>query len=57
LAPASARIVRHPQKHSGHVRLTLCTPQGIETRTVTKSQKDQYRSARKAEWGDEFGRE
>ena len=52
LAPVPARIVRHPQKHSGHVRLTLCTPQRIETRTVTKSQKEKYRQARKAEWGD-----
>ncbi|MBZ5523126.1 MAG: small ribosomal subunit Rsm22 family protein [Acidobacteriia bacterium] len=52
LAPASSRIVRHPQKSSGFVRLQLCTPQGLENRTVTRSQKDHYRAARKAEWGD-----
>lgn len=52
LAAAQARIVRHPRKHSGHVQLTLCTASGLETRTVTKSQKDQYKKARQAEWGD-----
>ena len=46
------RIVRHPRKHGGHVQLLLCTPQGLEDRTVTKSQKESYRKARKAEWGD-----
>ena len=50
-----ARVVRHPQIRSGHVRLQLCTPDGIiEQRTVAKSQKDIYRAARKAEWGDRF---
>lgn len=52
LTPAKARIVRHPQKHSGHVQLTLCTPQGLLKQTVGKSQKEKYKSARKAEWGD-----
>jgi ribosomal protein RSM22 (predicted rRNA methylase) len=50
---AGARIVRHPGKHSGHVQLALCTPQGrIENRTVTRSSKEAYKRARKAEWGD-----
>jgi ribosomal protein RSM22 (predicted rRNA methylase) len=48
-----SRIVRHPGKHSGHVQLALCTPQGrIENRTVTRSNKEAYKRARKAEWGD-----
>jgi ribosomal protein RSM22 (predicted rRNA methylase) len=50
--PAKERIVRHPRKHSGHVQLLLCTPHGLEDRTITKSQKESYRKARKAEWGD-----
>jgi ribosomal protein RSM22 (predicted rRNA methylase) len=51
--PAGSRIVRHPGKHSGHVQLALCTPQGrIENRTVTRSSKEAYKRARKAEWGD-----
>src|SRR5437763_11717923 len=51
---AAARIVRHPQKHSGHVQLMLCAPGGLVKRTVTRSQKESYKSARKAEWGDEW---
>jgi ribosomal protein RSM22 (predicted rRNA methylase) len=49
---APSRIVRHPQKHSGHVQLTLCTRSGIESRTVSRSQREDYPLARKAEWGD-----
>ena len=45
--------MRHPGKHSGHVQLVLCTAEGkIENRTVTRSSKDAYKRARKAEWGD-----
>jgi ribosomal protein RSM22 (predicted rRNA methylase) len=46
------RIVRHPLKHSGHVQLTLCTSQGSEQITVTRSQRSAYRAARHAQWGD-----
>jgi len=49
------RIVRHPRKHSGHVQLALCTSKGqIENRTVTRSSKEAYKRARKAEWGDSW---
>jgi ribosomal protein RSM22 (predicted rRNA methylase) len=54
-ARAVARILRHPQKHSGHVQLRLCTGSGLVQLTVTKSQKESYRRARKAEWGDLWG--
>jgi len=50
--PAAARIVRHPKKLSGHVQLMLCTLHGIETQTVTRSSRDDYKLARRAEWGD-----
>lgn len=47
------RIVRHPGKHSGHVQLAVCTAEGeIENRTITRSSKEAYKHARKAEWGD-----
>jgi len=50
---AGARIVRHPGKHSGHVKLVLCTEEGkIENHTITRSNKEAYKRARKAEWGD-----
>jgi len=48
-----SRILRHPQKQSGFTRLTLCTPDGtIKEETVSKKDKEIYRKARKAEWGD-----
>jgi ribosomal protein RSM22 (predicted rRNA methylase) len=47
------RILRHPGKHSGHVQLELCMPDGhAERRTITRSDKQAYRLARKAAWGD-----
>jgi len=47
------RILRHPGKHSGHIQLELCMPDGqMEHRTITRSQKQAYRLARKAAWGD-----
>lgn len=49
-----ARILRHPRKHSGHVELELCTPQGLKRETVSKKQGAKYRGARKARWGDAF---
>ena len=55
LCPAQARIVRHPRIHSGHVQLELCTANGcLERKTVSKSNKDAYKRARRAEWGDEW---
>jgi ribosomal protein RSM22 (predicted rRNA methylase) len=48
----AARIVRHPQRHGGHVQLTLCTAQGLTRATITKSQKQAYKQARQADWGD-----
>ncbi len=49
--PALARIVRHPMKHSGHVKLSLCTTAGLESKTITRSQKQAYKLARQAVWG------
>lgn len=47
------RIVRHPGMHSGHIQLELCTPEGqLERETITRSDKQAYRLARKAAWGD-----
>jgi ribosomal protein RSM22 (predicted rRNA methylase) len=52
---APSRIVRHPQKRSGHVQLTLCTRRGIENRTVSRSRGKDYQLARHAEWGEAWG--
>lgn len=48
-----SRVLRHPIKLSGHVRLTLCNPDGnLEEKTISKKDKELYRKARKAAWGD-----
>jgi ribosomal protein RSM22 (predicted rRNA methylase) len=52
-----ARVVRQPQIRSGHVRLTLCTPQGVRHIVVGKSQRDAYRLARKLRWGSALNEE
>ncbi|HEX8924785.1 MAG TPA: small ribosomal subunit Rsm22 family protein [Terriglobales bacterium] len=51
-ARAANRIVRHPMRHSGYTQLELCTPVGLRKKTVTRSQKDDWRKVRKADWGD-----
>jgi ribosomal protein RSM22 (predicted rRNA methylase) len=52
VARTDARIVRHPMKHTGHVKLELCAQQGLRTETVSRKQKEPYRAAREARWGD-----
>ena len=51
---AETRIVRHPLIHSGYIQLALCTDHGLDRRTVTKSEKAQFRRARKSAWGEEW---
>lgn len=53
LAPR-ARILRHPQKHSGHLSLSLCTEGVVANRTLSRRDGDIYKQARKLEWGDPF---
>jgi len=48
----SNRILRHPQKHSGHIQFELCTPQGLQKRTISKKEGNSYKLARKTNWGD-----
>jgi ribosomal protein RSM22 (predicted rRNA methylase) len=55
LSQKQARILRHPQKNSGHVRLALCDVDGQrKEKVVTRSNKEFYRKIRDAEWGDPF---
>lgn len=49
--PAAARILRHPLIQKGHIHLDLCTPQGVQRRTVSRKHKAAFRLARKAMWG------
>ncbi len=49
-----SRLLRDPIRRKGHTLLTLCTEQGIEKITLTKSHKEQYKKANKMNWGDRF---
>jgi ribosomal protein RSM22 (predicted rRNA methylase) len=49
-----SRIVRHPLYRPKQVQLTLCTAEGLKQTTITKSQGERYRQAKKAEWGEAF---
>jgi ribosomal protein RSM22 (predicted rRNA methylase) len=53
LPARAARIIRHPLKKSGHVILDLCTSGGTAQRLViSRRNKESYRQARAAKWGD-----
>jgi ribosomal protein RSM22 (predicted rRNA methylase) len=50
---ASARVLARPRIASGTVRLKLCSPTGqVEERLVTRRQGDDYKVARRLDWGD-----
>lgn len=48
----TARILRHPQKRSGHLNFTICENGKLSTLTLSKRNGDLYKEARKKEWGD-----
>lgn len=52
LEPCQSRVLRHPFKGKGFVKLQLCSRNGIVQKTVTKSMKLEYAQAKKIEWGD-----
>jgi len=47
----AARVIKNPLVRSGHITLDLCGESGYERMTVSKSQKEAYRTAKNAEWG------
>lgn len=49
-----ARILRHPQKHKGHIGFTLCAQEGLEQRIISRRLGELYKQSRKLEWGDVF---
>ena len=51
---AEARVIRHPQSRPRLIQLQLCTPTGIETATITRSDREGFRRIRKVRWGDGF---
>lgn len=52
-AHATARVLRAPQVRPGHIRFTICEAPELREAVVARSQKDAFRWARKAHWGDE----
>ncbi len=54
-APAQSRIIRRPQQKPGLIVLETCTPAGLRTEHVKKRDREQYRAARRAGWGDRWG--
>lgn len=53
-SPIQARILTRPQKNNGYVNLKLCSEKGIHQVTISRKSKEEYRKARKSEWGDSF---
>lgn len=51
------RVLRHPKIRKGHIGLELCTPDGLENKTVTRKNRDQFRVARKLRWGSSLGKD
>lgn len=45
------RVLRHPQVRKGHIVFELCTPVGLQRRTVSRKEGPAYRQARDARWG------
>jgi ribosomal protein RSM22 (predicted rRNA methylase) len=51
---ADARVLRHPQIRPRLVRLQLCTPEGIRSAAIARSDRERFKLARKVAWGDRF---
>ena len=49
-----ARILRHPDIEKGNIGLQLCTPNGLQSRTVSRKEKQLFKTARKSNAGDEW---
>ena len=49
---ASGRIVRRPMRNAGHVHLDICSDGALRRTTIARSDKQHYRLARDANWGD-----
>jgi ribosomal protein RSM22 (predicted rRNA methylase) len=49
-----ARVIRRPRHEPGKISLTVCKPGITQTVDVRKRERDPYRAARRAEWGDEW---
>jgi ribosomal protein RSM22 (predicted rRNA methylase) len=48
----AARIIRHPQHRPGLIEIQTCTAEGLRSERIFKRDRDRFRAARKAAWGD-----
>ena len=46
------RILRHPQKRSGHITFELCREIGVEKKTLSKKDRSAFKDAKRLKWGD-----
>lgn len=53
-SPAASRIIRRPRHQPGLIVLETCTAEGLQTRRVSKRDRERFRAARHAAWGDPF---
>jgi len=53
---AEARVIRRPQFQTGRVFIELCSADGLARQTVSRSERESYRRARKLHWGDIWDR-
>jgi ribosomal protein RSM22 (predicted rRNA methylase) len=48
----AARIIRHPRHSPGLIKIETCTTSGLRSERISKKDRDRFRAARKAAWGD-----
>ncbi|MBS0648397.1 MAG: hypothetical protein JSS10_04125 [Verrucomicrobia bacterium] len=49
-----SRLLKDPLRRKGHTLITLCSKNGIEQKTITKKDKEQYKRINKLNWGDKI---
>lgn len=54
VAPAPARILRHPRKPPKVIELEICTPSGLRRAHVGKGRSEAWHAARRVHWGDSW---
>lgn len=52
VALPDARVLRVPIKRPGNITFTLCTPQGLQIKTLSKKDKELYKAAKELKIGD-----
>ncbi|MBZ5726770.1 MAG: small ribosomal subunit Rsm22 family protein [Acidobacteriia bacterium] len=48
----AGRIIRHPQHRPGLIVIETCTPAGLRLERISRRERERFRAARKAAWGD-----